>query len=57
MGAVMKRPRFTDARARYRNAEESRTPGYLAHRLRVYARLQRMRRRHNVITLRKDRAA
>ena len=53
----MKRARFTDARPRYRTAEESRTPGYLAHRFRVYARLQRMRRRHNVITLRKEKAA
>jgi hypothetical protein len=50
---MIRRPRFTDARARYRNAEESRTPGYLAHRMKLYARLQRMRRRHNVITLRK----
>ena len=53
---MMRRPKFTDARARYRTAEESRTPGYLAHRFRVYARLQRMRRRHNVITLRKEAA-
>ena len=51
---MMRRPKFTDARARYRTAEESRTPGYLAHRFKVYARLQRMRRRHNVITLRKE---
>ena len=49
----MKRVRYTDARPRYRTAEESRTPGYLAHRMKVYARLLRMRRRHNVITLRK----
>ena len=54
----LRKPRFTDARARYRTAEESRTPGYLAHRMRVYARLQRMRRRRNVITLRaKERSA
>ena len=49
----MKRPKYTDSRPRYRNADASRVPGYLAHRFRVYARLQRMRRRHNVITLRK----
>ena len=49
----MRKPRYTDARPRYRNSEASRAPGYLAHRFRVYARLQRMRRRHNVITLRK----
>ena len=49
----MKRVRYTDARSRYRTADASRVPGYLAHRMKVYARLQRMRRRHNVITLRK----
>ena len=53
----LRKVKFTDCRPRYRNAEESRTPGYLAHRFRLYARLQRMRRRHNVITPRKDRAA
>jgi hypothetical protein len=48
----MKRPHFTDRRPRYRSAEQSRTPGYLAHRLRLYARLPRMKARHNVIPLR-----
>jgi hypothetical protein len=48
----VKRPHFTDRRTRYRSAEQSRAVGYLAHRLRLYARLQRMRARHNVIPLR-----
>jgi hypothetical protein len=39
----MKPPRFTDARRRYRTAEESRAPGYLARRLKAYARLQRIK--------------
>lgn len=47
----MRRPKFTDARPRYRSAEESKVPGYLAHRFRVYARLARMRRRKNIIFL------
>ena len=50
---MMRRPRFTDARPRYRTASESREPGYLEHRFRLYARLLRMRLRHNVIALRK----
>lgn len=49
----MRKVKYTDARSRYRTAEESMAPGYLAHRMRVYARLQRMRRRSNVIKLRK----
>lgn len=53
----LRKVKFTDVRPRYRNAEESSQPGYLARRLKVYARLMRMRRRHNVITLRKERAA
>jgi hypothetical protein len=53
----MRKARYTDARPRYRTAEESKAPGYLAHRFKVYARLQRMRRRSNVIRLRKEKAA
>ena len=36
------KPNYTDARRRYRTAEESRSPGYLARRLKAYARLQRI---------------
>ena len=52
----MKRPRYTDARPRYYTSDESRKPGYLARRMKAYARLQRMRRRSNVIRLRKEAA-
>lgn len=48
----MKRPRFTDAhRGRYRTAEESKTPGYLAKRFAAFRRLQRMQARSNVAQL------
>lgn len=40
---------------RYRTAEESRAPGYLAKRMKAYARLQRMQAR--VLPLRKKDAA
>ena len=49
---MTRRPRYTDARPRYRTASESREPGYLARRMKAYARLNRMRRRHNIIVLR-----
>ena len=39
---------------RYRNAITSGEHGYLARRLKVYARWQRMKARTNVIPLRKD---
>ena len=38
----MKTPRFTDAKRRYRTAEESRAPNYLARRFKAFRRLQRM---------------
>lgn len=42
----MKTPKYTDQhRGRYRSAAESREPGYLARRLKAYARLQRIRER------------
>ena len=44
----MKRPRFTDERSKYHDAETSREPGYLARRMKAYARLQRMKARTNV---------
>ena len=37
------KPKFTDARRRYRTAEESQSPGYLARRFKAYTRLQRMK--------------
>jgi len=40
------KPKFTDKfRGRYRTAAESNQPGYLARRMKVYQRLQRMRER------------
>lgn len=41
----MKTPKFTDRHrgGRYRNAAESSQPGYLARRMKAYARLERMR--------------
>lgn len=48
----MKRPRYTDGRGAYHDSEKSKEPGYLARRMRAYARLQRMRaRQSNVQTL------
>ena len=41
----MKRPKFTDGRGTYRNAEKSREPGYLAKRFKAIRRLERMRAR------------
>lgn len=38
---------------RYRDAATTSTPGYLARKMRVYARLERMRSRRNVIPLRR----
>jgi hypothetical protein len=38
----MKSPKYTDKRRRYRTAAESSQPGYLAKRLKAYARLERM---------------
>jgi hypothetical protein len=38
----MKPPRYTDRRRRYRTAAESSQPGYLAKRLKAYARLERI---------------
>jgi hypothetical protein len=38
----MKTPRYSDRRRRYRTAAESSQPGYLAKRLKAYARLERM---------------
>jgi hypothetical protein len=46
----MSKPRYTDARRRYRTAEESRAPGYLARRLKAYARLQRMKAATQTVT-------
>ena len=46
----MKPPKFTDARRRYRTAEESRSPGYLARRFKAYQRLQRMQATKSKIT-------
>jgi hypothetical protein len=57
----MKRPVFTDRRGRYRSSAESREPGYLARRFKAIERLQRMRKRATVTTLRgrneRDRSA
>lgn len=40
----MKTPRWTDKqRGRYRTSAESQQPGYLARRMKAYARLERMR--------------
>ena len=36
---------------RYRTAAQSRAPGYLARRMKAYARLLRMRERHQVIPI------
>ena len=36
---------------KYRNAEASKTPGYLARRMKVYARLERMKARATVTKL------
>ena len=42
----MKKPNYTDGfRGRYRSASESREPGYLARRMKAYARLQRLKAR------------
>jgi hypothetical protein len=41
----MKTPRFTDNRPKYHDSQKSQEPGYLARRLKAYARLQRMRSR------------
>jgi hypothetical protein len=38
----MKSPKYTDKRRRYRTAAESSQPGYLAKRLKAYARLERI---------------
>ena len=46
----MKRPRFVDGKGRYRSAEESRSPGYLARRFEAIRRLQRMKERRQNIT-------
>jgi len=48
------KPRFTDNRGRYRTAEESKEPGYLARRFQAIRRLQRMQaRKQNITPLRK----
>lgn len=53
----MKAPTFTDKhRGRYRSAAESKQPGYLARRMKAYARLERLKAakeaaRSNVQTL------
>lgn len=56
MSAATKTPRFTDQHrgGRYRSAAASRKPGYLARRLKAYARLARMQaaRRSNVTPIR-----
>lgn len=44
----MKSPKFTDNRKRYHDAAKSSTPGYLARRMKAYARLRRMKARSNV---------
>lgn len=37
------KPRYTDGRQKYKTAAQSREPGYLAKRMKAYARLQRLR--------------
>lgn len=49
----MKRPRYSDRRPRYRTAEESRAPGYLARRFEAIRRLQRMKEKRVVVPIRK----
>lgn len=44
------KPNYTDARRRYRTAEESRSPGYLARRFRALQRLQRIRSSRSSVT-------
>ena len=48
----MKTPRYTDKHrgARYRTADESARPGYLARRFRAIRRLQRMQARKSSVT-------
>ena len=53
----MKPVKFTDARRRYRTAEQSAAPGYLARRFKAIRRLQRMKAAaHTVTTLRTAKA-
>lgn len=49
------KPRFTDARRRYRTAEESRAPNYLAKRFKAIRRLARMKAAQVVTPIRKAR--
>jgi len=44
-------------RSRYRTAAESQKPGYLARRLRAYARLERMRAKSNVTQIKPRKVA
>jgi hypothetical protein len=53
----MKPPRYTDKQrgGRYRTADETKQPGYLARRLKAYARLERMRAGKSNVTAMKPR--
>lgn len=48
----MKPPRYTDKQrgGRYRTADETKQPGYLARRLKAYARLERLRAKATNVT-------